>query len=273
MVGRWPVLIDFERSILEEGEVRSAQSSGSVPNPGTHRWSIDRLPVWLRSLWNPPNRAAARNVELLLSLLPGPSPLVLVIGGGTMGNGVDAIYADRRTRVVGFDTYSSPLTQFIADAHRIPVASESVDAVLIQAVLEHVLDPGQVVSEIQRVLRNGGSSMRRPRSYSRCTRVHTTSSATPAAVTGTCSGRSRRSLRARSPAPERSCCGASTTSCGGCCARSSPESARGGELLQIPERCLSMRLNECIAAATCPLTAPRTPADRSCAGCARGPAR
>jgi SAM-dependent methyltransferase len=156
MVGRWPVLIDFERSILEEGEVRSAQSSGSVPNPGTHRWSIDRLPVWLRSLWNPPNRAAARNVELLLSLLPGPSPLVLVIGGGTMGNGVDAIYADRRTRVVGFDTYSSPLTQFIADAHRIPVASESVDAVLIQAVLEHVLDPGQVVGEIQRVLRNGG---------------------------------------------------------------------------------------------------------------------
>jgi SAM-dependent methyltransferase len=156
MVGRWPVLVDFERSIIDEGELRSAQSFGSVPNPGIHRWSIDRLPGWLRSLWNPPNRAAARNVELLLSLMPRRSPLVLVIGGGTMGNGVDAIYDDRRTRVVGFDIYSSPLTQFIADAHQIPVATDSVDAVLIQAVLEHVLDPGQVVREIHRVLRPGG---------------------------------------------------------------------------------------------------------------------
>jgi SAM-dependent methyltransferase len=73
-----------------------------------------------------------------------------------MGNGVEAIYADRRTRVIGFDIYSSPLTQFIADAHQIPLAGESVDAVLIQAVLEHVLDPGQVVREIHRVLRTGG---------------------------------------------------------------------------------------------------------------------
>jgi SAM-dependent methyltransferase len=156
MVGRWPALVDFERSIVDEGELRSAQRSGSVPNPGTHRWSIDRLPAWLRSLWNPPNKAAARNVELLLSLLPEASPLVLVVGGGTVGSGVDGIYADRRTRVVGFDIYSSPLTQFIADAHHIPLADASVDAVLIQAVIEHVLDPGQVVREIHRVLRGGG---------------------------------------------------------------------------------------------------------------------
>jgi SAM-dependent methyltransferase len=73
-----------------------------------------------------------------------------------MGNGVEALYADRRLRVVGFDIYCSPLTQFIADAHQIPLASGSVDAVLIQAVLEHVLDPGQVVNEIHRVLRSGG---------------------------------------------------------------------------------------------------------------------
>jgi len=155
MVGRWPALVDFERSVVDETALRSAQSSGSVPNPGTHRWSIERLPARLRSLWNPPNKAAARNVELLLALLP-ESPLVLVVGGGTLGNGVDAIYADRRTRVIGFDIYSSPLTQLIADAHHIPLADASVDAVLVQAVIEHVLDPGQVVSEIHRVLRVGG---------------------------------------------------------------------------------------------------------------------
>jgi SAM-dependent methyltransferase len=99
---------------------------------------------------------ASKNVDLLLSLLSGSSPLLLVIGGGTKGNGVDAIYTDRRPRVVAFDIYRSPLTQFIADAHHIPIASGSVDAVLIQAVLEHVLDPPRVVEEIQRVLRPGG---------------------------------------------------------------------------------------------------------------------
>jgi ubiquinone/menaquinone biosynthesis C-methylase UbiE len=150
LVEQWPVLVDFERSILRPDDL------GSAGQPRRRRWSIERLPARLRNWWKPVNRVAVRNVELLLALLPGPSPLVLVIGGGTVGNGVDAIYVDRRTRVVGFDIYGSPLTQFIADAHDIPLADGSVDAVLIQAVLEHVLDPGRVVREIRRVLRPGG---------------------------------------------------------------------------------------------------------------------
>jgi ubiquinone/menaquinone biosynthesis C-methylase UbiE len=156
LVGRWPVFVDFERSILDRGDLQASTRAGLAPLTGNRRWSRDRLPTSLRRWWNPPNRAAARNVQRLLSLLSGPSPLALVIGGGTMGNGVEAIYADRRLRVVAFDIYGSQLTQFIADAHQIPLASGSVDAVLIQAVLEHVLDPGQVVTEIHRVLRNGG---------------------------------------------------------------------------------------------------------------------
>lgn len=153
VLGRWPVFVDFERSVLQRSEL---QASPDAPHSGSQRWSIDRLPERAQPWWNPPNRVAARNIELLLSILPGPSPLVLVIGGGTIGNGVEAIYADRRIRVVAFDIYGSPMTQFIADAHQIPLASESVDAVLIQAVLEHVLEPSQVVREIHRVLRRGG---------------------------------------------------------------------------------------------------------------------
>jgi ubiquinone/menaquinone biosynthesis C-methylase UbiE len=92
----------------------------------------------------------------MLGLLPQPEPSILVVGGGTLGNGVEAIYTDSRTRVVAFDIYGSPLVQFIADAHQIPLARESVDAVLVQAVLEHVLAPEQVVGEIHRVLRPNG---------------------------------------------------------------------------------------------------------------------
>ncbi|MBO0684547.1 MAG: class I SAM-dependent methyltransferase, partial [Candidatus Dormibacteraeota bacterium] len=57
---------------------------------------------------------------------------------------------------MGLDIYRSPLAQIVADAHRIPLAPSSVDGVVVQAVLEHVLDPGAVVAEIHRVLRAGG---------------------------------------------------------------------------------------------------------------------
>jgi ubiquinone/menaquinone biosynthesis C-methylase UbiE len=149
-----PAFVDFERSIVQRGELQATATQATQPGEG--RWSGKRLPGWIRSCWSPRNRVASKNVDVLLTLLSGPSPLLLVIGGGTIGNGVDAIYTDRRLRVVAFDIYRSPLTQFIADAHQIPIASGSADAVLVQAVLEHVLDPPRVVEEIRRVLRPGG---------------------------------------------------------------------------------------------------------------------
>ncbi|MFC5165716.1 class I SAM-dependent methyltransferase [Nonomuraea angiospora] len=51
---------------------------------------------------------------------------------------------------------ASELTQFVADAHEISLPDGSVDAVIAQAVLEHVPDPWLVVSEIHRVLRLDG---------------------------------------------------------------------------------------------------------------------
>ena len=46
--------------------------------------------------------------------------------------------------------------QFIADPDQIPLSDGSVDAVVVQGVLEHVLDPGGVVSEIHFVPRADG---------------------------------------------------------------------------------------------------------------------
>jgi SAM-dependent methyltransferase len=149
--GAWPVMIDFERSIVAREAVVAAPAAAPAPVTGWRRVA-GRLP---RALWKPRNAVAARNVDVLMSRLDGPSALVLVIGGAELGNGVEALYAGPHT-VVGFDVYGSPLTHFIADAHQIPLADASVDAVVIQAVLEHVLDPHAVVAEIWRVLRPAG---------------------------------------------------------------------------------------------------------------------
>lgn len=150
LLDRWPVLVDFERSVVTRDSVAPPVGRADA------RRGADGLPAPLRRLVKPPNRVAARNVDLLLRALPGPAPRMLVVGGATVGNGVGAVYRDPDVRVVGFDIVTSPVTQFVADAHRIPLRAASVDAVLVQAVLEHVLDPASVVAEIHRVLKDDG---------------------------------------------------------------------------------------------------------------------
>lgn len=147
------MLVDFNASILEPDQLHA---SSPRTRTSASRWSIERLPRPLRSWWKPRNRVAAANVDRLLSLLPGADPLVLVVGGATMGNGVEALYAAPRPRIIAFDIAPTPLVQFVADAHRIPLPDASIDAVVVQAVLEHVLHPELAVREIHRVLRPNG---------------------------------------------------------------------------------------------------------------------
>ncbi len=154
MAGRWPVLVDFQRSILDEAEVRARASAPPVNGrrPGPAKKAV------LNYMF-PPSPLSWQNVSRFREALAagGRRPRVLVVGGGTVGaGGVAALYEDEGLDLVGFDVYGSPVTQFIADAHQIPLADGSVDAVVIQAVLEHVLDPWQVVQEIHRVLRKDG---------------------------------------------------------------------------------------------------------------------
>jgi len=152
LVAGLPCLVDFDRSILRRADLDPRRSLDPLVAP---RWSVERLPAPVRSLWKPVNAVAARNVDRLLSELHGPAT-VLVVGGASIGNGVQRLYDEARVRIVAFDVYSSPLVQFMADAHQIPLADQSVDAVVIQAVLEHLVDPRQAVGEIERVLRPGG---------------------------------------------------------------------------------------------------------------------
>jgi len=147
-----PVLVDFEQSVLRRDDlIEGARGEAQV----AHRWSLERVPPIFRSWLKPPNEAARRNVESLLSLLPLEAR-VLIVGGGTIGNGIERLYTTVGLDVVAFDIYDSQVTQFLADAHQIPLSDGAFDAVVVQAVLEHVLDPGKVVAEVHRVLREDG---------------------------------------------------------------------------------------------------------------------
>ena len=84
------------------------------------------------------------------------TPRVLVIGGGAYEQGTATLYRDAAIRGLSFDIYHSPGIDMIADAHKIPLSDGSVDGVLIQAGIEHVLEPERVVAEIWRVLKPGG---------------------------------------------------------------------------------------------------------------------
>ena len=77
---------------------------------------------------------------------------VLVIGGSVIGVGFEELLSVPGLEMVETDVAFGPRTDVICDGHSLPFADETFDAVVCQAVLEHVADPPRVVGEIWRVL-------------------------------------------------------------------------------------------------------------------------
>lgn len=149
-----PILIDFENAMgTVQPQLLTQRATGALKRPryrGLTRWMKRLL-----SPEKPETRANVAEVLRLLSCLTAKAQ-VLVIGGGTVGQGMQPLYDNPRVTVTAFDLYWSEHGHFIADAHAIPVADACFDAVVIQAVLEHVLEPAQVVAEIWRALKPDG---------------------------------------------------------------------------------------------------------------------
>ncbi|HVE48920.1 MAG TPA: class I SAM-dependent methyltransferase [Casimicrobiaceae bacterium] len=150
-----PALVDFAHSVIDrDTALRSHGESLIARRDG-------RFAGAARRLMSGGNEVATAHCGDMIERLhaqssEGGAPVVLIVGGGTRGAGAGALYDDPRIGVIAFDIYATPLVQFIADAHAIPLADRSVDAVWVQAVLEHVLDPSRVVEEIHRVLKPAG---------------------------------------------------------------------------------------------------------------------
>lgn len=152
--GGFPVLIDFDESILTPENYVSITGAAVPRNPkGT---KIGRF--FAAMTYGKNNDATERNIDAFLRHAYDLSrePTILVVGGGTIGNGISALYKAQDVKVIGVDVYASPNIKIICDGHKLPFVDESFDGVVIQAVLEHVLEPHRVVEEIYRVLRPSG---------------------------------------------------------------------------------------------------------------------
>ena len=89
-------------------------------------------------------------------LAESATPRVLVIGGSIVGEGMEQFTRNPAISLVETDVAFGPRTIVICDAHDIPFQDGSFDAAIVQAVLEHVVDPYRCVEEIHRVLKPRG---------------------------------------------------------------------------------------------------------------------
>ena len=104
------------------------------------------------------NIKAKANYKKLLSLLLKQTlqPKVLIVGGSILGEGIEHFVVEPKINLIESDVTYGPRTQLIFDAHNIPFPDDYFDCVIIQAVLEHVVDPQRCVSEVHRVLKDHG---------------------------------------------------------------------------------------------------------------------
>ncbi len=153
IINRYPILVDFEHSILSKETTMFRRAKSVI-----QRTNYKGLNKSLKKLVSPNKKITIENVNEILTRLNSSNSesKVLIIGGGAVGQGMDSVYEEEFVQLISFDIYASPYVQFVADAHKIPLPENYFDCVIIQAVLEHVLEPNVVVSEIYRVLKPGG---------------------------------------------------------------------------------------------------------------------
>ncbi|GAB3656138.1 hypothetical protein GCM10028791_27750 [Echinicola sediminis] len=150
IVNKVPVLIHDEKSIFKQAQFLNKEVT-FFSNNKLKNFVLSLIPSL--SI----NYAGKRNFKTLSQLLKKKkNPVVLTIGGSIEGKGSKEFYKNKEFIFVDTDVTIGPKTKLVCDGHDLPFATGSVDAVVVQAVLEHVLDPVRCVEEIHRVLKEDG---------------------------------------------------------------------------------------------------------------------
>lgn len=152
IVNGTPVLINDEASVFAIGDYLEVNNTTLKPKPLLERKLINLIPsIHL-------NLKGEQNYQKFVALLQQrhPRPKVLIIGSSIRGEGMEPLFSEPALELVETDVAFGTDISIICDAHSLPFADNSFDGVVIQAVLEHVVDPYQCVAEVHRVLQPEG---------------------------------------------------------------------------------------------------------------------
>ena len=148
IVGGIPILIDDNKSLFSiEDFVSKKSTTFDLAPKNPLKKNLKKL-IPQTDL----NVRAEQNYRQLASLLPNNAK-ILVVGGSIQGQGMEPIFANESFEIIGSDVSFGECTAIVCDAHDLPFKDQTFDCVIVQAVLEHVLDPARCVAEIHRVLK------------------------------------------------------------------------------------------------------------------------
>jgi uncharacterized protein YbaR (Trm112 family)/SAM-dependent methyltransferase len=148
-----PVLIDDDASVfstkdyLQQGKDTTLKTKSKL-----ERTLIDLVPSINFNLKGKTNYQ--NFTELILK--QNKEPKILIIGGSVVGQGIKSLMSSSAVEIVESDVVLGDNISVICDAHEIPFEDNSFDGVVVQAVLEHVVDPYACVDEIFRILKDDG---------------------------------------------------------------------------------------------------------------------
>jgi len=149
-----PVLINEQSSVflIDDFVSRRETFFGNIGENRLKRMALRLIPTNSKNIKGRTNYGRMSDVLLRQS----SSPLVLVIGGSILGEGMESLLSNAAIALVESDVSFGPRTMLICDAHDIPFEDGSFDGVIVQAVLEHAVDPYRCCEEIHRVLKEQG---------------------------------------------------------------------------------------------------------------------
>ncbi len=149
-----PILLNENRSLFSMDSYLPAPRPVKHEQAASFKDTVRRLIPGISR-----NVLGASNFQKYADLLLKRSgtPKVLIVGGKNEGEGFDVLLSHAPPiTLVETDVVFGPRTMLICDSHDLPFEDSFFDGVIVQAVLEHVVDPYRCVEEIFRVLQPAG---------------------------------------------------------------------------------------------------------------------
>jgi SAM-dependent methyltransferase/uncharacterized protein YbaR (Trm112 family) len=151
-----PILINSDRSLFTIDDFTGGHTTTVETRPSLKGRIWQRVSRFVPSISHNPKASSNYRRFRELILKQHHTPVVLIVGAGDLGEGIDQIITDRTIVFVECDVYINQRVHLVADGHDLPFLDGSFDGVICQAVLEHVVDPRRCVDEIHRVLKPRG---------------------------------------------------------------------------------------------------------------------